>query len=225
MPKLILDLCAGTGAWSQPYEDDPAYRVVRITYPDYDVTRVVITERIVFFQSLNGKPDIEIPLVRIHGILAAPPCTEFSLANTRQAYALRPAWKQGLIVVEACERIIRAAMCKGYLRFWALENPFGHLRKFLGIPRLTFEAWWYDPTVPWVKKTDLWGYFLLPKRIVPEEDRPIRLENGERDEWRHQPGWYTPSVPERYAHMALDRAAIRAITPSGFATAFAKANR
>lgn len=222
MAKVILDLCAGTGAWSEPYVQHGGYRVVRISLPDYDVTKVCITDRHITFLGLS---DIRIPLVQIHGILAAPPCTVFSLANTRQTYALRPDWLAGLVAVQACERIIRACMAKGYTEFWALENPFGHLRKFLGVPRLTFEAWWYDSEVPWVKKTDLWGYFNKPKRVVADEDRPARLSNAQRDKHRHTTEWYKPAVPDAYAHMALDRAAIRAITPTGFAQQFHKANR
>lgn len=225
MAKLILDLCGGTGAWSQPYRD-AGYDVRLITLPDYDVTKVLIDEdAIIFLGQRAGVKDMRVRLVRVHGILAAPPCTEFSLANTRQTYALRPNWAEGLVPVRACEDIIRACMCKGYTKFWALENPFGHLRKFLGVPKLTFQAWWYDPVCYWSKKTDLWGYFSTPKRLVADEDRPARHTNQERDQWRHTPGWYKPECPPEYAHLNLDRAAIRAITPKGFAQAFFKANR
>ena len=227
MPKLILDLCGGTGAWSKPYRDK-GYDVRLITLPQYDVNKIVVDERYLWLPRQDSvaysKAD-RIPLARVHGILAAPPCTEFSLANTRQTYALRPNWQEGLVTVEACERIIRACMAKGYTKFWALENPFGHLRKFLGVPRLTFEAWWYDAEVPWAKRTDLWGYFTVPKRLVADEDRPARLSNEQRDEHRQHKEWYKPVAPEEYAHLGLDRAAIRAITPSGFAQAFARANR
>lgn len=227
--KTILDLCAGTGAWSAPYVAAGNYRVHRISLPEYDVTKVDIDDRYITFWRAQQESveqlefSTRIPLVQIHGIMAAPPCREFSLANTRQTYALRPNWQEGLVAVQACERIIRAVMCKGYLKWWALENPMGHLRKFLGIPRFTFESWWYDADVAWSKKTDLWGYFEKPRRSI--EEKPARLSNEQRDRYRHQPGWYTPEAPEPYRHMGLDRAAIRAITPSGFAQAFYKANK
>lgn len=221
--KLILDLCGGTGAWSKPYRD-AGYDVRLITLPDYDVRNVVITDRAVEFYAQN--PSLEnmvVPLARVHGILAAPPCTEFSLANTRTTYALRPNWAEGLVTVRACEDIIRAVMCKGYCAWWALENPFGHLRKFLGHPRFTFEQWQFDSDSWLSKKTDLWGYFTSPVPTVQE--RPARHTNEARDRFRHTEGWYRPECPEEYRHLGLDRAAIRAITPSGFALAFKKANR
>ena len=60
MSKIILDLCGGTGSWSKPYKD-AGYDVRVITLPD-DVR-------------LYAPPD------NVHGILAAPPCTEFSFAK------------------------------------------------------------------------------------------------------------------------------------------------
>lgn len=35
--KIILDLCGGTGAWSQPYAE-AGYDVRVITLPDYDIS-------------------------------------------------------------------------------------------------------------------------------------------------------------------------------------------
>ena len=58
--KIILDLCGGTGAWSRPYKD-AGYDVRLITLPDNDVLT---------YQPPSG----------VYGILAAPPCTEFSVA-------------------------------------------------------------------------------------------------------------------------------------------------
>ena len=61
--KVILDLCGGTGAWSKPYSE-AGYDVRLITLPDYDV------------KTYN-------PLDNVYGILAAPPCTEFSVSGVR----------------------------------------------------------------------------------------------------------------------------------------------
>ena len=36
--NIILDLCGGTGAWSNPYRD--RYCVINITLPDYDILDV-----------------------------------------------------------------------------------------------------------------------------------------------------------------------------------------
>ena len=59
--KIILDLCGGTGSWSKPYKES-GYDVRLITLPEHDVRTYT-------------PPD------NVYGILAAPPCTEFSLAK------------------------------------------------------------------------------------------------------------------------------------------------
>src|SRR5689334_6745333 len=61
--SLILDLCAGSGAWSQPYMD-AEYEVIRVTWPD-DV-------RLIEKQGAS-----------VRGILAAPPCTVFANSGAR----------------------------------------------------------------------------------------------------------------------------------------------
>lgn len=228
---ILLDLCGGTGAWSRPYRE-AGYKVHLITLPDYDVTKVEITDReVTFLAQQSDVNDITVKLSRVHGVLAAPPCTQFSLANTRQTYALRPNWQEGMVTVNACLAIIHAVMYKGWANWWALENPFGHLRKFLGVPGYTFQAWWFDPTVPWAKRTDLWGYFTKPKRLVADEDRPARLSNDARNQHRHHDDWYKPEVPKEMVEAlgnkaaGLSRADIRSITPTGFAQAFFKANK
>lgn len=57
--RIVLDLCGGTGAWSAPYRE-AGYDIRLITLPDWDVR---------FYEPPAG----------VHGILAAPPCTEFAL--------------------------------------------------------------------------------------------------------------------------------------------------
>ena len=59
--KIILDLCGGTGSWSRPWKE-AGYDVRVITLPKYDVRTYE-------------------PPGEVFGILAAPPCTEFSVLN------------------------------------------------------------------------------------------------------------------------------------------------
>lgn len=82
--KIILDLCGGTGSWSLPYKE-AGYDVRVITLPEYDVRT---------YQ----------PPENVYGILAAPPCTEFSLAKNGSHRQRR--FDDGLEIVEACLRII-----------------------------------------------------------------------------------------------------------------------
>jgi len=132
--KIILDLCGGTGAWSEPYVK-AGYDVRNITLPDYDVRSYM-------------------PLDEVYGILVAPPCTEFSLATGNQPRD----FEKGLEIVEACLNII----WRCHPIFWCLENPRGFLRQFLGKPPLTVRYWWFGDGLD--KPTDLWGYFNFPKK-------------------------------------------------------------
>lgn len=195
--KIILDLCGGTGSWSKPYKD-AGYDVRLITLPDNDV--------------LTCEPP-----EGVYGILAAPPCTEFSIAKGGNPRDFQGAFK----VVEACLHIIWQCRMSGSLKFWAMENPRGFLRQFLGVPHFTFEHWEFGD---WqIKPTDLWGYFNEPAKSVIERPPMMawKYPNG-RSNGR---GWAAPKCPPEYAHMNLDRAALRAITPAGFAKAFFKANQ
>jgi hypothetical protein len=175
----ILDLCAGTGAWSKPYAD-AGYNVVRVTLPDRDVRT---------FE----------PPADVHGILAAPPCTDFSLAKTT---APRD-FAAGLEIVDACLRIIRRCQMDRSLRWWCLENPRAFLRQFLGKPALSVHYWWYGDSFD--KPTDLWGYFEFPRRIYREPPALLQLMTG----WSNWDGSATVR---------------KAITPPCFAQAFYEAN-
>lgn len=199
--KIILDLCGGTGAWSKPYKD-AGYRVILATLPEVDVRSWM-------------------PPTRVYGVLAAPPCTMFSLArqNAKTPRDLRGAME----VVNACLRVIQwcqydAQYDKKWLQFWAMENPRGLLRKFMGKPALTFEQWQFDPESTHCKPTDIWGNFNMPNfkiKVKPElHDRNYRIGN-----------WQKPPVPKGYEGMGLNRSDIRSITPAGFAEAFFKANQ
>lgn len=132
--RVILDLCAGSGSWSVPYEA-AGYDVQRVTLPDHDV------------RAFHPPPGV-------WGVLAAPPCTEFSIAKNGQTRD----FVDGMACVNACMRIV--LQCRP--RWWALENPTGLLGNWLGTPRDVFEP--CDFGDPWTKRTALWGEFALPAR-------------------------------------------------------------
>ena len=136
--KIILDLCAGTGAWSKPYKD-AGYDVRLVTLPDHDVR-------------------LYKPPANVHGILAAPPCTHFAIAGARWWEAKGPdVILEGLAVVDACLRIILLAQPV----FWCLENPVGRLKNYIGDARMSFQPHEYGDI--WKKRTCLWGEFNVPK--------------------------------------------------------------
>ena len=183
--KIILDLCGGTGSWSRPYRE-AGYDVRLITFPDNDVRTY-------------QPPD------NVYGILAAPPCTMFSRARTR-AKTPRDIIG-GLSVVDACIRIIWR--CKP--NWWALENPDGLLKKYLGKAVWTFQPYHYGES--YSKRTSLWGNF------IPPMFNPKRLSDQERA-WAK-----TNSRPIKVKGSGLTVADIRAITPPLFAQAFYEANK
>ncbi|GAG30172.1 unnamed protein product, partial [marine sediment metagenome] len=155
--KIILDLCGGTGAWSKPYAEK-GYDVRNITLPDYDVR----TYR---------------PPENVYGILAAPPCEQFSFAKTTG----KPRdLERGMEVVISCLKIIWRCQYKllsAYaksttLKFWAIENPSGLLKRFLGKPVFEFNP--YDFGKEYQKHTFLWGWFNLPKKSPIELSPEIK---------------------------------------------------
>jgi hypothetical protein len=104
---------------------------------------------------------------------------------------------EALSVVDACCRIVLMARPK----WWALENPAGKLSRFLGPPRMTFQPNDYGDS--YTKQTCLWGDFNTPARS------PVPATEGSK---MHR----LPPSP--------DRAALRSVTPPGFARAFFEAN-
>ena len=200
---VILDLCGGTGSWSLPYKE-AGYDVRVVTLPEYDV------------RTFN-------PPENVYGILAAPPCTEFSVLNCRAEPRQRDE-VSGMEIVNACLRIIK--QCNPI--FWALENPRGYLRKYLGIPPLTFQPWYYGD--PWTKATDIWGNFSPPQRIyqnwddVPKLPLYTRPGRGKPNfAFLHKSAW--EELPQLHFHKPETDAEFRAMTPPGFAKAFYESNK
>lgn len=184
MPKLILDLCGGTGAWSKPYRDHSDYMVIVVdpfVHPEGDVRLL----------SRISEP--------VYGILAAPPCTVFANSGARWPRT-KEQILEGLSVVDACLRQVVLALPT----FWALENPKGKLKKYLGEPRYRFHPYYFGD--PYSKHTCLWGNFNIPR----ENRVPIDPKLKE----------YIHNMPD-----SKQRARLRSITPPGFAQAFFEANR
>jgi hypothetical protein len=179
---LILSLCDHSGVWSRPYLE-AGYKVVRV--------------------DLKAGQDVRLmPHVgqRVHGILAAPPCSHFARSGAPHWQAKgESALLDGLAVVDACLRAVAIYRPD----WWALENPIGRLKDFLGPP-----CWRFDPCDfgdPWTKRTWLWGHFTPPVPILcPSAVRvhPIEIDRTTR----------------RSGKVA------RSVTPAGFSRAFFEAN-
>lgn len=220
MSRIIIDLCGGTGAWSKPYRE-AGYDVRLITLPQYDVTKVEFGSYGMEFirQDVHYHETLTVLYEEVYGILAAPPCTEFSVAKNGSPTPRN--LEEGMIPVRACMNIIWQCHLHGSPKFWALENPRGLLRRFLGRPKFTFQQWEFGD--PGVKPTDIWGYFNEPKctHLSMPDGITKRYKSGKVNTFAYD----FPKCPEEYKHLNLDRAALRAITPPGFVQAFYRANR
>ncbi len=89
--KIILDLCGGTGAWSKPYKEN-GYDVRVLTLPDFDVTKWREYDWLVELIEKN----------KVYGILAAPPCTMFSIARNDTTAKEPRDLREGMRIVQSC---------------------------------------------------------------------------------------------------------------------------
>lgn len=158
------------------------------------------------------------PPPNVYGILAAPPCTMFSMARTT---AKEPRdMEYAMEIVSACLKVIWKCQYSGNrLSFWALENPKARLRWFLGKPAMTFNP--FDFGDAYKKPTDIWGNFNtdLRKNVVSLD--PKKRKQSQQNTQELQP------IPKDYIrdpNMRLDAIA-RSITHPGFAKSFFKANQ
>jgi hypothetical protein len=192
MKGLILSLCDHTGNWSWPYEE-AGYQVIRVDLQHGRDIRLL--------------EHIDNP---VQGILAAPPCTAFSKAGAWM-------WEQkgeaavleGLSVVDACLRAVAIYRPQ----WWALENPAGRLRRWLGPPGWSFQPCWFGD--PWTKRTYLWGNFTPPLPLFSPQARQTVA-----------PAFHAGSARghDRTTFLGSRRQAERSATPEGFARAFYEAN-
>jgi hypothetical protein len=176
----VLSLCDFTGNWSRPYEER-GYDVVRVDLKHGQDVRL-----------------LEYPAYPVRGILAAPPCTDFASSGARWwAEKGEDRLIESLSIVDACLRLVAVLNPV----WWALENPVGRLRHWLGEPAMAFDPADYGD--PYTKRTLLWGRFnppLMHKVEATEGSKMHRLPPSE------------------------NRQALRSETPMGFAHAFCEAN-
>lgn len=209
--KIILDLCGGTGAWSKPYKD-AGYSVIVVTEPLFDIREVRFEERLFIGN------DVFVEYENIYGILAAPPCTMFSIARTTAA---KPRdLRQGMELVEICLKIIWEVRIRHKIQFWALENPRGILRQFLGNPTLSFQPDEYGEL--YTKHTDIWGYFNIPEKL---KDKPVLEDRVKKQLAKNNR--ILPLLPKDYIlpKGMRSQTARRSMTSAKFSEAFYKANR
>tara|TARA_R100000808_G_scaffold1505_1_gene6794 strand:- start:8828 stop:9412 length:585 start_codon:yes stop_codon:yes gene_type:complete len=193
--KTILHLCADIGSDSKPYLDN-GYNVIRVG-------------KEIGVENFTPPEDV-------YGIIANPPCTEFSFARTNSIKERD--LEKGMFLVKECLRIIWECQYKipyktakkTTLNFWMLENPFGFLRRFLGHPTLVYQPYEYGDN--YKKKTCVWGFFNIPKKS------PIECTMPKFDKLKSNQIHYK-------GNEKLTRQERRSISSPGFCQAFFEANR
>lgn len=189
-----------------------------LTLLKYDLFDIALKDGYIVIRDNTTFETKCISAAEVYGILAAPTCTMFSFART--VAKIERDFSMGMKLVKKCLEIIW--YCReqqgSILKFWALENPLGYLRQFIGKPPLTFNPNDYGDN--YTKKTDLWGYYNFPKlnhRALTDEEKARCSINART----------LPSLPDDY--ILPDgwnvTAAKRSMTSAKFAEAFYRANR
>lgn len=191
MQPIILSLFDTTGSWSLPYKE-AGYRVIQVDIKDgIDIL------------SWDYKA---IPKELVAGILAAPPCTDFSVSGA-QYWPAKDAdgtTAYAVLLVKKTIEIIQYFEPK----FFAIENPVGRISKL--VPELG-KPWYFQPWEfgdPWTKKTGIWGSF-----SIPQKDQVDPVSFAGQGSWSQLLGGKTAWTKH-----------IRSVTPPAFARAFFRAN-
>ena len=143
----ILDLFCGLGGFSQAFEASDRWAVTTVDIEgrfDPDIEADVFDLRPSDFET------------EFDVVLASPPCTMFSFAASRYERFVdgepqTPAAKDAVGLVYHTLGLIKALAPD----YWFLENPRGHMRRFLGTPTGFVTYCQYGEV--YQKPTDLWG--------------------------------------------------------------------
>lgn len=201
--KTILSLFDHSGNWSEPYRK-AGYRVIQQDLKlGQDIFADTMTDA--FWAMHDG--------LKVHGILAAVPCTDFASSGARwwkeKDNAPAP-YEGGPIEFENRQdffvgMVLATLAIVEWLNptWWVIENPVGRIQKLvpeLGPPILKFDPCDYGD--PYTKRTYLYGNFNpnLPK--TPALPLYGSMMHKMSSRWQEQ----------------------RSITPKGFSEAFFKAN-
>lgn len=197
--KVILSLFDYSGNWPKYYEQ-----------AGYEVYSLDIKNGI---DVLSIWPR-EMPFGKVYGILAAPPCTDFSASGAQYWKAKDDDGRteKSMSLIQKTLDLIDFYKPT----FWAIENPVGRLSTLfpnIGKPWYfqphEFAGWCETPEQQaherYTKKTGIWGKFNKPEY----KD----LGNDPTNNWIMKLGGKSEKTKE-----------LRSMTPIGFARAFFEAN-
>lgn len=217
--KTIISICDFTGNWSRPYVERE-YFVIRLDVKFPKKLTQMSDGGFSLGFSIEEAAEIKIATLieNVHGILAAPPCTDFAASGSKfwKEKDFNGDTQKSIRLVKACLKLIALAKPA----FWALENPVGRLPTLvpeLGKAKLTFHPYWYADWIrngvweAYTKKTLLYGHFNpnLKRKAI----EPITL-GGKAGGYLHL----------KYGGKSERTKTARSTTPLGFAYAFAEAN-
>ena len=156
--KVIISLFDYSGNWPSYYK-----------LSGYDVYSIDIKHDIDVLSLVKSDlPD------NVYGILAAPPCTDFS-GSGAQYWKAKDTDGRTAASLALVDKTLEIVSWYPELTFWALENPVGRLstlRPHIGKPWY-FQPHWYGD--PYTKKTGLWGKF---NKDLPRNDVALTLIVG-----------------------------------------------
>ena len=240
MPNYILSLCDYSGTWPEPFRQFGNYGTILLDpkYGGTDHGGRGLTEHTgkpvlvaagdrhylmpcsvgVLAEHLLDNPG-NLVLPPIVGVLAAPPCTDFSSSGARwfKAKDADGRTEASIRIVRDCLRVIELVRPD----FWALENPVGRIARLvpeLGSPLLRFNPCDYagfadcPASEAFTKRTCIWGSFNPNLPAAPVA--PVYYTKGnKRGSWQ----WANlGGKSERTKEL-------RSMTPQGFARSFAAA--
>lgn len=142
----VLDLFSGLGGFSSAFEGSDRWDAVRVDIEEQFSPDIRAD---VFELRPDDLPDADV-------VLASPPCKTFSKAANWHGHHT----EDGPQTETAREHVALVFHTLGLIEaiapeYWFLENPEGHLKKYLGHPtaRITFCQYGREHRKP----TDLWG--------------------------------------------------------------------
>lgn len=201
--RVILSLFDHSGAWSEPY------RAAGYTVIAFDIKEP---------GGFGWAHDIadfsceylleELGLHTIYGIIAAPPCTHFTVSGA-QYWPAKDEDGRTDAMLELVYQVFRTVELFAP-KFWVFENPVGRLPKL--IPELG-APWYFQPHHygdAYTKKTGLWGEFFTD--LERDDVEPVRACDA--GSWLMTLGGKSEKTK-----------ALRSMTPPGFARAFFEANQ
>lgn len=170
----ILDLFAGTGAWSWPWRV-AGHDVITLDHNPVFAADVQEDFRMWSPADLPWRPDV---------VLASPPCEGFSVASIGRSW-YSPGHPKSETARKGMQLLYKTLsdLWEMQPRYWILENPRGMMRKLAVMQPLERRTVTYCTLGETrMKPTDLWGGFPssleLPRPCKVDREAPTVTEGG-----------------------------------------------